>query len=361
MSRMALDIATQPLAGWRLGRRGRFALLGLMVAIAFLASIRLGAVSVAGADIAGALLSPLGITVPGADAGMVEVLKIIRLPRAVLALFVGGGLAVAGAALQGLFRNPLADPGLIGVSSGSGLAAALVIILGGSFTFLLPPAIRPVILPLAAFAGGCIATVLVFLLGTRRGASSVALILLAGVAVGAICQTGIGLLTYMSTDNQLRTFAFWSMGSLAGGSWMGMAPALVLIAVGVTVLARQASALNAFLLGEAEAWHVGIDVTRLKHVTIIMSALVVGACVAVSGGIGFVGLVVPHLVRMMFGPDHRTLIPASGLLGAALLSCADIIARLAVIPAELPIGIVTTLVGGPFFIWLLLGQRRKMF
>ncbi len=331
-----------------------------LVLLSFLAGLSIGAVPVSLPDIVGAILPDeivSHLTPISADAGLVAILESIRIPRAVLALAVGAALAVAGAGLQGLFRNPLVDPGLIGVTGGASLAAGLAILLGDAAGAFIAPALRAILLPLAAFAGGLLATCIAFLLARKAAGGSVAVLLLAGVAVNAITLAGMGLLSYFSNDQQLRELTFWTLGSLSGTSWSRCLPALLLMAIGAAMVFRSARALDAFLLGEAEARHLGVDIVRLKRRLVIGAALAVGAAVSVSGGIGFVGLLVPHVVRMVAGPGHRLVLPASALLGAALLSGADILSRTVVVPAELPIGVVTALIGGPFFLWLLVGRK----
>jgi iron complex transport system permease protein len=228
-------------------------------------------------------------------------------------------------------------------------------VLGG--TLALPPLAQAAALPLAAFAGGLAATWLVYRLATRDGRTAVATLLLAGVALGAVAGAGTGLLLFLADDAQLRSVTFWSLGSLGGATWTALAGVAPLLLLALLVALALARPLNALLLGEAEAFHLGVRVERAKRMAVGVAALGVGAAVAVSGVIGFVGLVVPHLGRLALGPDHRRLLPASALLGAALLLLADLAARTVAAPAELPIGILTALVGAPFFLWLLLRER----
>ncbi|MHB2264936.1 FecCD family ABC transporter permease [Aliihoeflea sp. PC F10.4] len=281
----------------------------------------------------------------------------IRLPRIALGILIGAALAVSGAVMQGLFRNPLADPGLVGVSAGAGLGAISIIVLGGT-------ALGPVValfgiyaLPLAAFCGGLATTLLLYKVATRRGQTSVATMLLAGIALGAMAGAFSGVLVYMANDNQLRDLTFWGLGSLAGATWSKIAAAGPIIILALVASPFLAKGLNALALGEASAHHLGVPVQRLKNIAIVAVAAAVGASVAVSGGIGFIGIVVPHLLRLSIGPDHRYLLPASALLGASLLLLADAVSRTIVAPAELPIGIVTAAVGAPFFLWILLRRR----
>lgn len=284
----------------------------------------------------------------------------IRLPRAILGFLIGTSLAVSGAAMQGLFRNPLADPGLVGVSSGAGFGAVVMIVLGGGIAAPLFQLLGIYALPLAAFCGGAVTTLLLYRIATRQGQTSVATMLLAGIALGALMGALTGVLIYMANDQQLRDLTFWGMGSLAGATWTKIWAAGPIILVSLSAMPFLARGLNAITLGEAAAFHMGIPVQRLKAVAILAVAAATGASVAVSGGIGFVGIVVPHLLRMVIGPDHRFLLPASALLGGSLLIFADVLARTLVAPAELPLGIITASVGGPFFLWILLRQRSRL-
>lgn len=281
----------------------------------------------------------------------------IRLPRAVLGALVGATLAVSGAAMQGLFRNPLADPGLVGVSTGAALAASTTIVLGGSAGWLFAYVPLPYLLPVAAFGGGLTATTLIYRIASRDGRTDVATMLLAGVALNAMAGAAIGVLVFLSDDQQLRDLNFWMLGSLGGANWGTMLPALPLMLAPLVALVFLSGRLNALLLGEQEASHLGYNVERTKTAIVLLVAAGTGAAVALTGVIGFVGLVVPHLVRLLLGPDHRALLPLSAVLGAALLLVADLLARTLALPAELPIGILTSCVGGPFFLWLLMRRR----
>lgn len=282
------------------------------------------------------------------------VLLKLRLPRMLLGAFVGAALALSGSMMQGLFRNALADPGLIGVSSGAALAAVATIALGNS---LAAPWVRTFgvyALPVAAFFGGLATTAVLVALSRRAGTLAVGTLLLAGVAIAALCGALTGLLAYASDDRELRDLTLWSLGSLAGASWpkvLAVAPFAVALIVFVPMLTR---ALNGFLLGEAEAFHLGIDVEKAKRLCILLTAAATGAAVAVAGVIGFVGIVVPHLVRIVGGPDHRFVLPAATVLGAALVLFGDVVARMVVRPAELPLGIVLAAVGAPVFLHLVI-------
>ncbi|MBX3494272.1 MAG: iron chelate uptake ABC transporter family permease subunit [Parvibaculum sp.] len=326
--------------------------LAVLLALAALLSLATGAVPIGVGDVLRALF---GFEV---DAQSAAVITMIRLPRMLLAIVVGAALAGSGAALQGLFRNPLADPSLIGVSSGAALGAVVVIVFGGAIAVVIPFAASPLLLPFAAFAGGLAATFAMQRLAQSGGRSATATLLLAGIAINALTWALTGFLVYVANDTQLRDFTFWSMGSLAAGGWQGIAIAALPIAAALGIIVVSARALDAMLLGEREAMHLGVPVQRLKNVVMVTSALAVSSAVAVSGVIGFVGIVVPHLVRMVAGPDHRIVLPGSMLAGAALLLVADMFARIVVSPAELPIGLVTSAVGSPFFLWLLVRRRK---
>ncbi|MBB6341577.1 iron complex transport system permease protein [Pseudomonas fluvialis] len=339
--------------------RSLFVALTALLLLALWLSLALGPVSLPLLDTLEALLRLSGLSGEQVPGQAELIIGQIRLPRTLLGLSVGAVLALCGVAMQGLFRNPLADPGLVGVSSGAALGAALVIVGSTSLGWGLGPLwLQPYLLSLAAFAGGLGVTAVVYRLGRRDGQTSVAAMLLAGVALSALAGALIGLFTYLADDATLRSLTFWNMGSLNGASYARLWP-LLLVGVGVAIwLPRRATALNALLLGESEARHLGFEVERLKRELVLCTALGVGAAVAAAGLIGFIGLVVPHLLRLLVGPDHRILLPASAMAGAALLLLADLLARLLLAPAELPIGIITALLGAPFFLYLLVKGRH---
>lgn len=329
----------------------------LLLLLAFVLALTLGAVSVTLGDSLRALLRLAGLPLEGEGLAQAElIIGQIRLPRALLGMAVGAVLALCGVAMQGLFRNPLADPGLVGVSSGAALGAALAIV-GAALFGGLPSWLAPWLLSVCAFIGGLGVTALVFRLGRRDGETRVATLLLAGIAVTALAGSGIGLFSYLADDAVLRSLTYWNLGSLNGASYARLWPVLLVAAAVALWLPRRAQALNALLLGESEARHLGFEVERLKRELVLCTALGVGAAVAAAGMIGFVGLAVPHLVRLITGPDHRRLLPAAALAGAALLLLADLAARLLLAPAELPIGILTALLGAPFFLYLLRRER----
>jgi len=273
-----------------------------------------------------------------------------------IAMFVGASLAVAGTMMQGLFRNPLADPTLIGVSSGAALFAVATIALGNG---LAAPIVQPLgvyALPLMAFLGSVVVMILLVGIAGQRGNLMVGTLLLAGIALGALATALTGLIAYASNDRELRDITLWTLGSLGGSSWLKVLGVLPFAVFGLVLAPALIRGLNGFLLGEAEAFHLGIDVEKTKRIAIVATAALVGAAVAVAGIIGFVGIVVPHMVRLMAGADNRIVLPGSALLGAALVLFADIITRMVVRPAELPIGIVMAIVGAPFFLHLV---RRR--
>ncbi len=288
------------------------------------------------------------------------VINEIRLPRTILCMFIGAILAICGVVMQGLFRNPLAEPGIIGVSAGAALGGAFAIVVFAEFSQNHPQFMNLAALPLFAFLGGALTTVLVYWLGTNKFGTSVTIMLLAGVAISALSGAAIGFLNFSADDQMLRDLTLWSMGSLAGANWAGIGLSSVTLVVLLFWFHKKAMSLNALLLGESEARHLGVPVQKLKRQLILLSAVGVGVTVSICGAIGFIGLVIPHLGRMLAGPDHRTLLPISALLGALLLTCADMIARVLLAPAELPVGIVTALIGAPFFIYLLFQQRGKI-
>lgn len=334
-----------------LARRGHLVLVALLVVVAV--------VSLAAGPSGTSLWSALMKLAQGQPIDRVEalILSDIRAPRTVMGLLVGGALGVSGAVMQGLFRNPLADPGILGVSTGASLGAIVAIVLGAALPWGMAPLLGRAMLPVFAFVGACGAMMILFQVATRSGRTSVATMLLAGIVLGALGGALSGVLVYMADDSQLRELTFWQMGSLAGASWpklMVAGPVILLAGLFSLTLGR---GLNGLALGEAAAHHMGIDVQRVKMGAILSVSAAVGAAVAIAGGIGFVGIVVPHVLRLLWGPDHRGLLLNAALLGASLLLGADIVARLMVSPAELPIGIVTATLGAPAFLWILLRNQ----
>ena len=296
----------------------------------------------------GALRLPLSLLWNHSDETLRQIWFTIRLPRVLLALVVGGSLALAGCVMQGLFRNPLADPGLLGISSGAALAVALWVVL----PLTLPPLIMLYAPMLAAFFGALAATVVIFLLSRQRD-SSLSRLLLVGIAINALCGAAVGVLSWVSNDAQLRQLSLWGMGSLGQAQWSTLLTVASLMVPTVFIIWRLAAALNLLQLGEEEAHYLGVDVHSVQRLLLVCSALLVAAAVAVSGVIGFIGLVVPHLIRMWLGADHRAVIPGSVLAGALLLLIADTFARTLVAPAEMPVGLLTSILGAPWFLWLI--------
>jgi iron complex transport system permease protein len=285
------------------------------------------------------------------------VLWSIRIPRIAAAAIVGGLLATSGAIMQGLFRNPLADPALVGVSSGGAFAAASAIILidssfGESLRFM-----QNELLPMAAFAGSLVTTFILYGIASRSGRTSIAIFLLAGLAIAAIANAGLGLLVFIADDRQLRDITFWLLGSLSGATWAKTATIAPVLAIGLIACLSIGRGLDVLVLGESEAFHSGVNVERLKRISIVLISAMTGVAVSICGVVGFIGIVVPHLLRLVIGPGHRLLLPASALLGAVLVVGADTLARTIVAPAEMPIGILTAAIGAPFFLAILLRQR----
>ncbi|MRI33089.1 iron ABC transporter [Endozoicomonas sp. OPT23] len=335
--------------------------LAILLPTIMLLSIGTGPVAISPMEILLILANKVGLTSSEVAIQTQLIVESIRIPRTLLGAIIGSSLAVSGAAMQGLFRNPLADPGIIGVSSGAALGAGVGIVLGSIIFYeQTSPLLVNYGVSLLAFVGGVLTTWIVYKVGTTSNGTSVATMLLAGVAIGALTGAGLGILTYIADDTTLRSLTFWQMGSLGGANWNSVILAFSILGPVTFFLCRYGQVLNAMLLGESEARHLGINVQSTKLKLILVTALAVGVSVSVAGIIGFVGLVVPHLIRLMVGPDHRTLLPASAMLGAVLLLTADMISRTIVAPAELPIGIVTSLMGAPFFMSLLWQQRKRI-
>jgi iron complex transport system permease protein len=359
---ISADTGVHPSDNTHAGDRTWFAsrmLLALVVVLMLTAmfSIASGATDTSVVSVAWALVSGQNDLISAVER---VVILDIRMPRTLLGMLIGAALAVSGATMQGLFRNPLADPGIVGVSAGASLGAVTFIVLGAGALAPVAAFLGMYHIPFAAFIGGLVFTMALYRISTRNGRTSVATMLLAGIALGAMAGAFTGLLVFWADDEQLRDLTFWGLGSIAGATWikvLAVAPIIIPILAFSPFMAR---GLNAMTLGEATAQHLGINVQVFKRVAIVMVAAATGACVAVSGGIGFVGIVVPHLLRLLIGPDHRFLLPACALLGAVMLLFADAIARQIVAPAELPIGIVTAAIGAPFFLWILLRRRGLM-
>ncbi len=332
-------------------------ILALLLPVLLLAGLLMGPTFISPAQVVQALGD---ITTGGAPVASESlIIHSIRLPRVILAGLVGVCLAVCGAAMQGLFRNPLADPSLIGVSSGASAGASCVIVLGGGSWLAGGQLLGLSMVAFGAFAGGFLAVMLVYRLATSTSGTSVVTMLLAGIAISALAGALNSLFSFFADNEMLRRISLWQMGALDAANWPRVWITAVVVAVVMYLLPRDAAALNAFLLGESEARHLGIRVDAVKRRLILLTALAVGTSVAVAGTISFVGLIIPHIVRMLIGPDHRYLIPGSAMAGAILLIAADACARVVVAPAELPAGILTALLGTPFFFSLLM-QKHKL-
>jgi iron complex transport system permease protein len=326
--------------------------LAALLGAALLLGVGVGAVSIAPGDAVAIVARHLGLDLGVAvDPRQDAILWAIRLPRVLLAALVGGALAVSGAALQGIFRNPLADPGIVGVASGASLGAVAAIVLGISGAFYGA-------LQLSAFACGVLVALVVYALARHGGRTEVVTLLLTGVAVTALTGAAVGYLIARADDQQLRDVVFWSLGSVGAATWPLVAATAPFVCVGAVVALARTRELDLLSLGEREAGHLGMNVERVRLLLVGALALATGAAVAAAGVVAFVGLVVPHMVRLVAGPGHRVVVPASFLGGAALLVLADLVARTAVSPSELPLGVVTSLVGGPFFLWLIWRTRR---
>lgn len=312
-----------------------------MLAILALVTLGLGAASLPLADVFSFSPDPVAATI----------LWQIRLPRLLLVVFVGGAVAMTGAAIQGLFRNPLADPALIGVSSGAALFAVAYLVLGGSAWLGQSGLI------LSAFVGGLLATLVVVAIGQRS--QGIASMLLAGIAINALCLAGVGLFTFLSDDSQLRSVAFWALGSFAAADWSATLGSFLLLPA-MYLLFRERRHLDLITLGDDAASHLGLDIRRFRLRVILYTAFIISLSVALVGIISFVGLIVPHIIRLVRGSTHGLLLPFSALLGAVVLLFADNVGRIIVSPAELPVGLLTSLVGGPFFVYLILKQRDRL-
>lgn len=331
-------------------------LLAIAAVLVMCASIRFGAMDFSVADIGQALVSLF----PGQPEPTLNqrIFLELRVPRAILCLLVGASLGVGGALMQALFRNPIVEPGLVGTSSGAAFGSALFFVLGGVLN--LPMGAWT--LPLAACLGGILSTYLVFILARSKedGRASIVMLLLTGLAVNALFMSAIGFLSYIARDPQARSITFWSLGTLSGASWAAVRVVAVSTIGGFLLALRYAKQLNALLIGEDEATYLGVNVTRLKWIILSINVVMVAVATAFTGVISFVGLIVPHILRMTGGADNRFLIIGSALMGATILTLADLVARLALRPAELPIGIVTSAIGVPIFL-LLLRRSRYIF
>ncbi|HPF12368.1 MAG TPA: iron ABC transporter permease [Flavobacteriaceae bacterium] len=327
------------------------ALIGLTLLVA-LFSVRYGAVQLSLEEVFQSLRHAFAGT--ESTALNERIFMEIRLPRVLLCLLVGASLAVGGVLLQGLFRNPIVEPGLVGTSCGAAFGAALYYALGATFHFNT----GPWTLPLAACVGAICATFLVFVLAQskRSGKSTIVTLLLTGIAINALFLSGVGFLSYIARDPQARSIVFWNLGTLSGANWNSVVIVGISTIGCILIALRYAKHLNALMMGEQEAQFLGVNIRKLKWRILLVNVILVAVATAFVGVISFVGLIVPHLLRILKGSDHRFLIVNSAIMGGLLLTAADLLARMALRPAELPIGIVTSIVGVPIFIFLL---RKK--
>lgn len=323
-----------------------------VLCIVIVAALFLGAYSMSFQEIIGVLLG----NVEGS--GQYLILN-IRLPRILLSAVIGAGLAIAGAAIQGLFRNPLADQSLIGVTGGSMLFAVISIVFMGTWLASVSEILRQASVAFFAFMGGLLTTYGVYFIARKQGRTQVLTMLLAGIAISALTAAITGVFIYISDDQQLRDITFWSLGSFSAANWIQVVITVCIVSSAVYFLLRYAKALNAILLGEHEALFMGISVENVKTRVILLSSLIVGVCIAMCGIIGFVGLIIPHFLRLVHSSDYQYLLRSSALTGAIFLVVSDTIARTIIAPAELPIGILTALVGAPFFLWLIVRSQVK--
>ncbi len=334
--------------------------LGAALPISMGLATSFGALSLTLPEVLGIILEKMGLAGVGEAGRLADIWWMIRLPRVLLSGCVGAVLGLSGVAMQGLFRNPLADPSIIGISAGAALASSAVIVVGGAVVTFGATFGGASVLSFASFLGAMGTTLLIFRLGRVNGKTRVANLLLAGIAINALAGAFTGLMTFLATESQLRSITFWTLGSLAGANWLQVLLMATVLSLSLPLLMRQVKAFDALSLGEREALHLGIPVERTKSFVIYLSALMVGSSVAFCGIIGFVGLVAPHMMRIGGGPHHRFLLPASALAGALLVVWADTLSRTIAIPAEVPIGIITSLLGAPVFLFLLFNEKNNL-
>jgi iron complex transport system permease protein len=337
-----------------------YAVLGLLLLLSLVVSARVGAVSISYDHIFLFIRHALGWGRGEAGGSIEEQLFLqIRLPRVILCALTGAALSVSGALMQGLFRNPIVEPGLVGTSSGAAFGAAFVFVMGKSLTGAWVDALGPFLLPVFAFAGGLAATALVYRLSTIFGKVNVNTLLLAGIAVNALAAGGTGFFSYIARDPQARSIVFWNLGTLSGADWKNTAMVGCSTVAGIGLSLRYAKSLNALMLGETEAGYLGVRTDRLKTRILLLNTLLVAVATSVVGVIGFVGLIVPHILRLLKSSDNRFLIIGSALLGGILLNVADMLSRVIVAPSEFPIGVITAFAGAPVFLFLLIRSSRQ--
>ncbi|GAA4341789.1 iron ABC transporter permease [Mucilaginibacter gynuensis] len=338
-----------------------YAVLVIALILAGAFSVGLGAVSIPVPEVFALLLHKAGIrNIANVNEQHQVIIFIVRMPRLLLAILVGAALGISGASIQGIFRNPLAEPGLVGISAGASLMAVAVIGLETTFLAGLSNVLGYYLLAFAAFAGAGITAFIIYQLSRHDGKPNVATMLLAGIAINALAGALTGLITYLSSEQQLRNITFWMLGSLGGATWQTVTTLTPFVMIPVLLLPRSGKALNAFSLGEIQADYLGLNVNRIKRNVILLSTMAIGSAVSLTGIINFVGLLVPHIVRMVIGVDNKHVLPASALTGALMMVVADIISRTIIAPIELPIGVITALIGAPVFLYILVRDKRKL-
>lgn len=338
-----------------------YIILSVSLLIAGIFSVGLGAVHIPASEVFLLILRKLGLHhMQQVNEQHEVIIFIVRFPRLILGMLVGAALGISGAAIQGIFRNPLAEPGLIGISAGATLLAVAVIGMETTLFVSLSNLLGYYLLAFGAFAGAGITALLIYQISRHDGKPNVATMLLAGIAINALAGALTGLITYLSTEQQLRNITFWMLGSLGGATWQTVTALTPFVLIPVLLLPRSGKALNAFSLGETQADYLGLDINRIKRQVIILSTMAVGAAVSLTGIINFMGLLVPHIIRLVMGVDNKHVLPASALLGALVLTIADMISRTLIAPIELPIGVITALIGAPVFLYILIRDKRKL-
>jgi iron complex transport system permease protein len=334
--------------------------LALLLLITLIISARVGAVDISYEKIFSFFAKSVGIHGATSFTDIEkQVFLQIRLPRVLLCAFVGAALSVSGALMQALFRNPIVEPGLVGTSSGAAFGAAFIFVLGKNIAGPYADALGPWLLPIFAFLGAFLSTIIVYKLSNVFGKTNVSTMILAGIAMNALANGGTGFFSYIARDPQARSITFWNMGTLSGADWHGVWLVGISTTLGIIACLRYGKSLNALLLGEEEAGYLGVNTEKLKRNVILLNTFIVAMATCLVGVIAFLGLIVPHLLRMMKSSDNRFLIIASPLLGAILLNIADMAARIIAAPSEFPIGIITAFTGAPFFIYMLISNSRK--
>lgn len=335
-------------------------LSGLLI-VSCLVSVSIGSVSIEIKQIFSLILNRMGFEGSQNFTAIQEnVFWILRFPRVLFGILVGVALGVSGVSLQGIFRNPLVDSGLIGIASGASLLASCFIVLSSYISFL-SFFNAQLTMAFVAFIGAAVTAFLVYRVSLYNGKINITMLILAGVALNAVSGSLTGLLTYFADDRQLRDITFWTLGSLSGATWLSLSILAFFVLIPAFILMRYRNALNAFALGEKSAYFIGVDTKRVKFVVLLCSTAMVGATVAFSGIIGFVGLVIPHILRLVIGPNHRALMPLSALAGALLICLADLVSRTLINPIEIPIGIITSIIGAPILLIIILKQKRNLF